>query len=86
MDAWSRGRVCGAEYLKTYKMSQYIKNVNVHYGHYDYDYVFAVFGYLETFEQMGKSLLMESAMQQYYEYYLENADELQHQKQVDFLL
>ena len=62
MDAWSRGRVCGAEYLKTYKMSQFIKNVNVHHDHYDYDYVLAVFGNLEFFEQKGKSLLMESAM------------------------
>ena len=51
-------------------MSSYIKNVN--YGHYDYDYAFVVTGNLEEFEEKGKSILMESAMQQYYEYYLEN--------------
>ena len=62
MDAWSRGRVCGASYLKNYRMSQWIKNLNVHYGHYDYDYALAVFGYLDTFESLGTSILIESAM------------------------
>ena len=43
-------------------MSQWIKNLNVHYGHYDYDYALAVFGYLDTFESLGTSILIESAM------------------------
>ena len=68
MDSWSRGRVCVHEFLYWSAFGEFVKNNN--YGHYDYDYVFATYGWLETFESWGKSLLMESAMQKYLEYYL----------------
>ena len=84
MDSWSRGRVCVSEYLYLNAFGDYAKNNN--YGHYDYDYVRAKFGWLETFESWGTSLLLESAMQEYLEYYSENKEEIQHQRKVDFLL